>query len=120
MLLPLALAGLLSFAAAASGPVINTKFGPVQGAIETSLGTKLAAFRGIPYAGPPLGPTGRWKPPLDPVSMLMCARYARGCLVWLWMCGQRGGFAIPSTIASPLCASPLLAGAVDWRVQRDV
>jgi carboxylesterase type B len=35
--------------------------------MQTTLGLEIAAFRGIPYAEPPLGWAGRWQPPRYPV-----------------------------------------------------
>jgi para-nitrobenzyl esterase len=45
-------------AAAASGPVVKTDQGPVQGSVQNGL----AQFLGIPYAEPPAGAL-RWQPP---------------------------------------------------------
>ena len=36
-------------------PVVTSKSGPVQGLFQTTLSVQLAAFRGIPYAAPPVG-----------------------------------------------------------------
>ena len=50
-------------AAAASGPQVDTKEGPVKGLLNNGV----AEFRGIPYAAPPVGAL-RWKPPTAPAS----------------------------------------------------
>ena len=44
--------------AAAAGPIVTTKEGPVQGFIQNGV----AQFLGIPYATPPVGDL-RWRPP---------------------------------------------------------
>jgi hypothetical protein len=43
-------------------PVVSTTNGDVRGYWETMGSTSLAAFRGIPYAQPPVGPGGRFMP----------------------------------------------------------
>ena len=48
-------------------PVVATASGKVMGAWESVFGVELAAFRGIPYASPPVGEGGRWMPPSPPV-----------------------------------------------------
>src|ERR1700730_8792838 len=58
-----ALAVLFSFAAyahAASPTTVKTDKGKVEGALTTD--GKVAAFKGIPYAAPPVGDL-RWQPP---------------------------------------------------------
>jgi para-nitrobenzyl esterase len=62
-------AALLASLVAACGSaavVVDTNSGPVQGYVETVMGVDMAAFRGIPYAAPPVGRSGRWKPPVPP------------------------------------------------------
>jgi hypothetical protein len=64
-------------------PEVTVNDGVVLGAMQTTLGLNIAAFRGIPYAEPPLGWAGRWQPPRYPVNsfhslracvFLYCAR----------------------------------------------
>ena len=45
---------------------MKTTYGAIEGQLESVYGVELAAFRGVPYAAPPLGRTGRWKPPVAP------------------------------------------------------
>ncbi|MGP7795446.1 carboxylesterase/lipase family protein [Sphingomonas sp. CLY1604] len=52
----------LALAAAATGPIVRTDDGPVQGEAAAGGG---AAFRGIPFAAPPVGPL-RWRAPARP------------------------------------------------------
>lgn len=45
---------------------MNTTLGAAQGYVETVAGVPVAVFRGLPYAAPPVGRSGRWKPPRKP------------------------------------------------------
>ncbi|MDX2780369.1 carboxylesterase family protein, partial [Streptomyces caniscabiei] len=40
------------------GPVVRTPYGDVRGSYEAvdGDGTRIAVFRGVPYAAPPFGP----------------------------------------------------------------
>lgn len=46
-------------------PIVNTKYGKVKGAINES--GKVVAFKGIPYAAPPVGDL-RWREPQPPAA----------------------------------------------------
>ena len=48
-------------------PVVNISSGPVRGYTQNTSGVVMTVFRGIPFAEPPLGRSGRWKPPTPPV-----------------------------------------------------
>jgi para-nitrobenzyl esterase len=50
-------------AAAHAGPMATLDIGRIEGAVEGDA----AAFRGIPFAAPPVGPL-RWRPPQPPAS----------------------------------------------------
>ena len=54
-----------AFAISIKGTIAQTQSGAVQGA----LAGKVLAFRGIPYAAPPVGDL-RWKPPQPPISWM--------------------------------------------------
>lgn len=47
-----------------SGPIVRTSYGHVQGA-ASEFREGVSAFKGIPYAAPPVGDL-RWKPPVKP------------------------------------------------------
>jgi carboxylesterase type B len=60
----LALPGSFACAAPTARLVVRTTAGPVS---STEISSGIVAFKGIPYAAPPLGPL-RWRPPQPPVS----------------------------------------------------
>lgn len=63
-------AGIVHSGASAAAPLVKTPAGPIRGQYETVLGSTIAAFRGIPYAQPPVGPGGRWAPPREMVCLI--------------------------------------------------
>ncbi len=66
-------------AEAADGPVIETADGPVRG---FALAPDVVAFRGIPFAAPPVGAL-RWKPPQAPepwTEVLEANRFSPDCM----------------------------------------
>ena len=67
-----------SVATAQSEPVVRTTYGPVRGASEAGV----IAFKGVPFAAPPVGPL-RWRAPqpLTPWAMVRDATaYASDCM----------------------------------------
>jgi hypothetical protein len=52
-----------------AAPLAITGDGVVQGYVETVKGVSVASFRGIPYAAPPIGRSGRWKPAQSSVRL---------------------------------------------------
>ena len=74
--------GLASRSASATEPqstAVTTESGAVQG---VRLSGNISAFRGIPYAAPPLG-TLRWKPPSPPAhweGVRQAAQFGAACL----------------------------------------
>ena len=61
MLLIFGLACVLSMTGADDTVTVNTPLGAVLGVSD---GSGTDAFMGIPYAEPPVGPHGRWQPPV--------------------------------------------------------
>jgi para-nitrobenzyl esterase len=58
-------------------PIVTTEYGPVQGRIDQ----KVYAFKGIPYAQPPIGPL-RWKGPQKPTpwtSVFDASNFGKRC-----------------------------------------
>lgn len=58
-----------------TSPVVATRSGAVAGALTDADGGEIAAFKGIPYAAPPVG-SRRWRPP-EPAARWSGVRDAR-------------------------------------------
>jgi para-nitrobenzyl esterase len=81
-------------AQAPTPPPARIDSGLLQGAVETLEGEPTIAYKGVPYAAPPVGPL-RWKPPQPPAPWTG----ARSATAFGPVCPQAAGRGVPAGAA---------------------
>ncbi|KAL4922000.1 Alpha/Beta hydrolase protein [Aspergillus aurantiobrunneus] len=69
--------------AVATHPIIQTNYGPVQGA-ASPFRENVTVYKGIPFAAPPIGPK-RWRAPTEPEPKIQSKKLP----VYVWIFGGR-------------------------------